>query len=143
MTDIRGAARAGQQGDTDDSADTAYELTASTTPAITGTIHDPTGSLATATARKIYDAANDFPATFDYMHFVATQDCFIQFLTAATEVSFKVAAYVPFVLAGFGQLLASAGTTELAAAPTLAAITEIVIYNNSGSTLYFKLAIID
>lgn len=143
MTDIRGVARSGRQGASDGAIGTAFPLTASTTPAITGLIHGPSGQLATATARKLYDAANDFPATFDYSHIVGDQDFYIQLITAATEVKFKVAAKVPFCIAGFGQLLASAGTTEMSAEPTLAAITKIVIFNASGTTLSYQLAVID
>ena len=133
----------GKQGAAADAVSTSMDLTAATTPAIAGTIYSRIGTLATATYNTIYTAATDFPATFDYGHFWADQDCYIQLIFSATDIKFKVAAKVPFVIPGFGSGLGSAGTTVMSAEPTVTAVAKVVIGNVSGTTLNYALTLID
>lgn len=139
----QGHTHSGKQGTYSDSSSTAFELTASTTPAITGLAHSVTGSLATATWITLWDDDNDYPADFDYLHFWADQDCYLQFVGTATNFTVKVAAKVPFTLSGFDELLAAASTTDLSAEPTMESIDHIMLGNHSGSTLNYRLTLVD
>ncbi len=129
LVTLAGTTVTSKQGATGDDKGTPFELS------VTGTCEPKVGQLATATGRLLYDADSDFPITYLYGTFWADKDCYLQFLTDATEVTVPVTAFIPVTVPK--QILASAGTTNLAAEPTLAAIDEISLWNESGSTLNF------
>ena len=141
----QGHTHTGKQGAASDAATTSFDLTASTTPAITGTAHEVTGSLATATVVTIWDEDDDKPSDFDYMHLWADQDCYLQFIGTTTNFIVKVAAKVPFTISGYDNLLAAADTTAITGGtePTLTDIDSIILGNYSGSTLNYRASIID
>jgi hypothetical protein len=70
-------------------------------------------------------------------------DMYIQLITAGTEVRFKVLAKVPFIIPGYGSLIATAGTTAMAAEPVVAAIAKIYVANYSGGSGNYVLTIVD
>lgn len=127
-----GITLSGKQGNTTDAATDEYSVGDQVT--INGQSHHRGFSLATAAAQTIYDTADDFPTTFNYLHIWSDQALYIQIISAATNVILKTLAKVPFVLS-VGSLLAAANTTAISGTePTLAAVAKIVIQNNSGST---------
>lgn len=91
-------------------------------------------SLATATALKIWDSAINVPASFQFLFFVADQNTYLQFITAAVNFTVLAIAGIPFKLSSM-NILAAANTTPMAgSAPAVAAIAKIYIQQNSGST---------
>ena len=141
----QGVTRTGKQGAAANSATTAFDLTASTTPAIAGTIHSVTDTLATATVVTIWDEDSDSPVDFDYFHVWADQIFYVQVIGTATNFIVKVAAYVPFVLAGFDDILAAADTTIITggAEPSVTAVDSIVLGNYSGTTMNYVASFIN
>jgi hypothetical protein len=138
--DSQGQLVTGKHGAATASRFTPFEMT------VTGTSHQRTGSLATDAGGSegyatIYDSTTDLPATFDHGYFWADQACQIQLVTAATNVVMEVDAKVPFSFAG--TLLAAASTTNMTDVASLAAIDEITIGNESGSTMNYRLTLID
>ena len=88
--------------------------------------------VATATAQKLYDSAVNIPAAFQYGFIKVNQpNCYLQIITAATNFEVGLTAGVPFIITP--SMLAAAATTAISAAPTLAAVAKIYIYNNSGN----------
>jgi hypothetical protein len=140
VLDAQGLETVCKQGAIADSLSTAYSITAVT---ITGNKHQRGNALATSTIVKVYDSSTDTPATFDYLHFWADVDMYIQLITAGTEVRFKVLAKVPFIIPGYGSLIATAGTTAMAAEPVVAAIAKIYVANYSGGSGNYVLTIVD
>lgn len=116
-----------------------------TTVTITGTCHYRKGTLATATANTIYDSSNDYPATFDYLFFWADVAMYLQLIGSATCSTQKVAALVPFVLAGYGIILGAANTTPITGGtePVCTAVTKAVIGNYSGGSGNYVFGVID
>ncbi len=137
--DTQGGEKTGKQGTSTDGPLVPFALT------VDGTSQSDTGTLATATVRQIWASASDFPTTFNYFHFWADQDCYLQFVSGATNFTIKVEAKVPFVMPGFGTLLAAANTTAITGGtePTLAAVATINLGNYSGSTLNYVFSAID
>jgi len=136
---VQGNEKTGKHGTATDDPKVPFEYT------VTGTTQGDVGSLATASVRQIWASESDYPTTFDYFHFWADQDCYLQFVTASTNFIVKVEAKIPFVLPGFGTLLAAANTTAITGGtePTLAAIATINLGNYSGSTLNYTFTTID
>lgn len=110
--------------------------------ATNGTAQKRIGTLATATVVSIYDEDSDYPTGFEYFHFWADQDCYLQFIAQATHVVHKVEAKTPFVLPGFDDILGAASTTAITGGtePTLSKIDSIILGNYSGTTLNWKAA---
>lgn len=135
---VQGSENTGKQGSSTDAPQTSFDIT------VTGTIDKITGSLATATVRTLFDDDADFPIDWDYLHYWADQDSYIQIIGSATNVILKVEAKVPFVLS-FDSMLAAANTTIITGGtePTLTDIDSIVIGNYSGSTMNFTFAVVD
>lgn len=138
----QGSEKTVKQGTYTDTPQTPFALT------VTGTCEDPTGSLATATVRTIYDSSTQFPATFDFTHYWADQNSYIQFVFAATNVILPVLAKVPFNLAPLAASLvglAVADTTIITggAEPTLTNLSKVVIGNYSGSTMNYRFLLVD
>ena len=100
------------------------------------------GTLATATAQKIWDAAINVPATFAYFFFVADQNCYLQFITSATNFIVLTVAGVPFVLSSQSMLAAAATTAMTGTTPTVTSIAKIYAQQNSGVTSNFQGAVI-
>lgn len=140
-----GVSNVGKQGTSTSGLFDVLALTSSTTPALAGTTKYVKGSLATATVNTVWATATDFPATFDYLYFWADQIMYIQVIGTATNATFKIGATIPFVLAGYGSVLAAANTTIITggAEPSVTALTKVVLGNYSGSTANYLLAIID
>lgn len=136
--DSLGVEKSGKQGTTTDPADTPFEIT------VTGTAHHVSGSLATASVTTVYDDDNDTPADWDYLHYWADQDSYIQIIGSGTNVVFKVLAKTPFVLS-YDSMLAAADTTAITGGsePSLTDIDSIVIGNYSGTTMSYTFAVID
>ena len=134
----QGVTYASQQGASTAGFDTAYDIT------VNGTCHSMIGSLATATVNTVFDDDNDFPADFQYLHYVSDQDSYIQFVGSATNVIFKVTAKVPITLT-YDSLLAAADTTIITggAEPSVTDIDSVVIGNYSGTTMNYKFSIIN
>lgn len=134
----QGTMNEGKQGTYTDDPKTPFSITT------TGACQKETGTLATATVQQLWASASDKPATFVYFHFWADQICYLQFISAATNFTIKVAAKQPFVLPGYGSLLAAANTTAITGGsePTVAAIASIYLGNYSGSTLNYAYAVI-
>jgi hypothetical protein len=130
----------GKQGATTDAITDSFSIT---TVTISGTAHSRFGSIATATYNTIYNAANDFPATGDYLFFWADQDVYLQFIGSASNFIVKVLATVPFVLPGFNKHLAAVSTTVFSAEPTLEALAKVVVGNVSGTTANYFLMIVN
>ena len=130
-----GATVTAKQGSSSDASTTAFDVT------VTGTTHARDGSLATATAATIYDSTADLPATFDHGYFWSDQACQIQLVTSATNVTTDVIAKVPYVFTG--KILGAADDDNISAAATTTAIDEITLWNGSGSTMNYRLVIVD
>lgn len=138
----QGSERTGKQGSISDAPQTPFDIT------VTGTGDFLTGSLETATVRTIYDDDGDFPTDFNFSHYWADQNSYIQLIFGTTNVILSVLAKVPFCLAplaaGFVGLAAAntviiTGGTE----PTLTDLDSVVIGNYSGSTMNYTFSIID
>lgn len=100
-----------------------------------------TGTLATATARTIWDEDADNPAGFGFLYFWSDTDCYIQLIGQTSNYIQYVEAKVPFIL-GSDQILCAANTTPISgSAPSTEAIDSVVIQNNSGSPLNYQLFI--
>jgi hypothetical protein len=112
---------------------------------VSGPCHRQAGTLSSAAVVTAYDSAEDAPTTWVYMHLWADQDCYVQVISAAASATFKVAAEQPFVLPGFGKVLAAASTTAISggAEPAVAAVAKVVIGNYSGSTMNYILTIVN
>jgi hypothetical protein len=137
--DSQGIVTRAKQGAATDAFATPFSIT------VSGTKHEMIGSLATATVVTVYDDDNDSPVDWDYLHYWADQDSYIQFVGASTNATFKVAAKQPFVLPGFDSILAAADTTIITggAEPSVTDIDSIVIGNYSGVTMNYHLVLID
>lgn len=135
----QGVTLTGKQGEAADLAAEEYAHS------ITGTAYYTPGVIATATVRTLYDEDSNFPATFDYLYFWADQTVYLQLIAQATNVTFKVSAYLPFVLPGFGTLLAAANTTLITGGsePALSVIDSIAVGNYSGNSANYILALFD
>lgn len=149
LTDVDGGTIAGKQGEAGDSASTPFEWSLSgspfsASPAVAGAVKPLIGTLATATILKVYDSSIDVPATWDFLWFKSDQDCYIQLITAATEVRIKVSAGVPFKLSK-QSIIASAGTSAITGGsePAVAVIAKVYIGNYSGNTMNFQFYVID
>ncbi len=142
VLDSDGIQDIGKQGAIADLTTDQFSITDVT---ISGTIHRRKGSLATATVVTAYNASTDFPATFDYLFFWADVTMCVQVIGTATEARFKVLKQTPFVLSGFGSIVASAGTSIITGGtePTYTAVSKIVIGNYSGGTGNYLLNLID
>lgn len=112
---------------------------------VSGTVHKVIGSLPTATVRIVYDDDDDAPADWDYLYFWADQICSIQIVGSGSNVIHRVAAYQPFVLPGYGTMLAAANTTIMdgGTEPTLTDIDTVAIGNYSGNTMNYVFLVID
>ncbi len=84
------------------------------------------------------------PLDWLYFHYWTDQTSYIQFITAATNVIFKIGAYSPFSFGGFNKLLAAANTTPITGGsePVAADIKKVVLGNYSGTTMNYVLSII-
>lgn len=131
-----------KQGNATDAVTDQFSITTQT---ITGTAHKRKGQIATATVNTIYNAANDLPATGDYLHFWADQDCYLQLIGTATNFTVKVMAGVPMVLPGFNKLLCAASTSLITggAEPSMEALQKVVVGNYSGTTANYTLLIVN
>lgn len=136
---VQGRTITGKQGAAADASTDALAIT------VDGYVHEIIFTLADNSKKTLYDDDDDHPATFDYGFFWADQDCFLQLIATATNVTFKIEATVPFWISGFGSLLAAANTTEIATGsdPSVTALDSIVCLNRSGTTLNGQLVIID
>jgi hypothetical protein len=143
--EAQGISLVGKQGNITDAVDDPYNIASDTTVTIAGNRMNPGGTLATASVQLVYDASVAPLATFDYGHFWADQDACIQLITSATEVRFHVRAKVPFVIPGFGKMVASAGTSAIAgnSEPTYTTIAKIYVGNYSGNSMNYILTLID
>lgn len=123
-----GGVLSGKQGDAED---------ADTDPVILDGDGDGfvvAGTLATATAVKIYDDDTHTPTSFLAMHLWTSVDMYVQVIGATSNVIFPVEAEVPFMLSS-SLMLAAANTTPLSgSAPSTEDIDSIVIQNNSGGS---------
>lgn len=128
----------GHQGDADDALADSFSIT------ITGPGHIVPGILATATVVTVYDDDNDVPADWDFLWFWADQDCYLQLVASATNVTHKIKAKVPFTL-GYDSLLAAADTTIITGGsePSVTDIDSVVIGNYSGSSMNYLFAVFD
>lgn len=148
LSDGQGLTTSGKQGLAADASSEPLEFSLSgspftNSPAIAGTAHGGPGTLATATARTVYDDDDDFPIDWDFLFFWADQDCYIQLIASATQVSIQVRAGLPFIL-GYDSILAAANTTALSGTePVVTDIDSVVIQNNSGSTMNYRFYVID
>lgn len=142
ILDEGGVQTVAKQGAFADSELTAFTVTGAT---ITGNRIPRRFTLATAAVAKIFDSAFDTPSTFDYAHFVSDVDMYLQIINSANNVIFKVMAKVPFVIPGYGSLVAAAATTAIAgnSEPTVAAVAKIYAGNYSGGPGIGVLTIID
>lgn len=132
----QGRSLTGKQGAATDTVETPEIVS------VTGAIHNVIGSLATASGQTIWDEDDDVPADWNYLYFWADQDCYLQLIGQTSQVSLPVKALVPHTQYG-DQLLAAVNTTPLAAAPALEDIDSVRIWNQSGSTMNFHVAIIN
>lgn len=133
----QGVIDSGKQGAIADVPSTALQIS------VSGLIFRVRSTLATATIVQVYTAATDFPATFSHLFFWSDQTCYIQIVGTATNAIFKVLATDPFVLPGFGSILAAANTTNIAGGsePAVTAVSKIVLGNYSGTTMNYLLAL--
>ena len=123
----RGVTFTGRQG-----ADTSAENNDAFIVSVTGDCHQMAGTLATATALKVWDDDTHKPSDFTYMFFVADVDMYIQIVGTATNATLNCVAGVPFILS-YDQILAAANTTDISgSAPSMEDIDHVVIQNNSG-----------
>ena len=81
---IRGVTTSCRQGtDSAASDNDAFEVT------VTGNAHSMAGTLATATALKVWDDDTHKPSDFTYLFFKADVDMYIQIVGTATNATFK------------------------------------------------------
>ena len=110
------------------------------TVSVDGPSHATPFTLATATARTLWDDDDDFPADFDFLFYVADQNTFLQVIASATSFTVPVLAGVPFILAPktdslTAKCLGAATTTAMSGtAPSVTEIDSVVCQNNSGET---------
>jgi hypothetical protein len=100
-------------------------------------------SLATATAQKMWDSSTSVFTTFSYIHFVADQNFYLQFITSATNFILVATAGIPFVMSSQSILAAANTTAMVGTAPSVTAIAKIYIQQNSGSTANGQFSIIN
>jgi hypothetical protein len=135
--DTQGSEKSGKQGSASDDPKSPFAVT------VEGSSQAGIGSITTANTRQLWASASDDPSTFAYFHFWADQITYLQFITAATNFTIKVAAKQPFVLPGYGTLLAAATTTVITTTePTLAVIASIYMGNYSGVTANYAYHVI-
>lgn len=109
-------------------ATTAYAIS------INGYVKRMSLSLATATALKIWDSSVDSPTTFSYLWFNADQNCYLQFITSATNFICQTVKGVPFTLSA-QTILCAANTTPISgSAPSTTVIAKIYVQQNSGNS---------
>lgn len=133
----QGSEKLGKHGSASDDPKTPFAVT------VDGSSQTEVGSIPTANIRQLWASASDNPSTFSYFHFWADQIAYLQFITAATNFIVKVAAKQPFVVPGYGTLLAAASTTAITSTePTLAAIASIYMGNYSGATANYAYHVI-
>ena len=133
-----------KQGNATDAITTGYAPSASDWT-LNGQIYNNGGTLATATVVTAWQSAQDYPTGFQYGIFWSDQNCYIQAITAGTNNVQKVLKQLPFVFPGFGSIIAAANTTAITggAEPSVAAITKIVLGNYSGTTMNWRLLLIN
>lgn len=104
-------------------------------PTFMGTSYGEYGTLATATALKIYDSSVMKPATWNFFWLWSDQPLYVQFIGSATNFVTQILPSVPFKMIVDG-LLAAANTTPITggSTPTLTAIATVYIANYSGTT---------
>lgn len=114
----------------------------SSATSLTGLHYYDTGTLATATALKIYDSSVFKPATFNYAWiWVDQQPSALQFITSATNFSVNMLPGVPFTLS-LNTILAAANTTPIgSSAPSTTAVATIYIGNYSGNPMNWQIAL--
>ena len=144
-----GTKKAGKQGLAADTSSTPLELSLAAkpfaaSPAIVGTNHYSDGQIATATVNTIWDDDNDFPIDWDFLYFWADQDVYLQIVGAATNVTFKINAGIPFTLS-YDQILAAENTTIITGGtePTMEDIDSVVLGNYSGNTANYLFCVVN
>lgn len=110
--------------------------------ALSGLIYNDAGTLATATALKIYDSSVMKPATFNYVWIWADQACYVQTIATATNCVYQMLPTVPQTFS-LNTCLGAANTTPIStSAPSTTAIATIYLGNYSGSTMNWIIALI-
>lgn len=133
----QGETYTGKQGAAIDGASEALEIS------VSGHHHGTSGTLASGSARTIWDEDDDFPTDIEYFWIWADQDFYVQVIGQTTNFIVKVEALVPFTLSA-NTMLAAASTTAISGSePSVEAIDSIVIQNNSGSVMNYKYGVID
>jgi len=111
-----------------------------------GLVFDVAHTLATATVATLWDDDSNFPATFNYLHFWADQDCYLQLInnSIGTNVVHKLIKLLPFDLS-HESFVATANTTLITGGtePTADTMDSIALGNYSGSTLNYHLLLFD
>lgn len=138
VMEVLGVEYSGKQGAADDEPEDSFDRT------VDGNVQSQSGALATAAVRTIWDEDDDNPTGFDYLFFWADQDCYLQLVGQATNVTLKLVAKVPFCLST-DKILAAGDTTANTAGltPSVEAIDSIVLSNVSGTELNYRCDVID
>lgn len=132
----------GFQGPSGGSASTPLSIGGISGVTLSGYIFLQQGNVATATSTKLYDSANDLPATWNYLWVWCDQAWTIQLITSATNIIIDCLAQVPFVL-GKQTMLAAASTTAISTTqPSTTAIAKVYLGNYSGNAANYMLAAI-
>jgi len=110
--------------------------------ALSGLVYEGGGTLATATALKIYDSSVHKPATFNYVWIWADQACYVQTIATATNCVYQMLPTVPQTFS-LNTCLGAANTTPIStSAPSTTAIATIYLGNYSGTTMNWSIAVI-
>ncbi len=133
----QGVTYAGKQGAAADDVAEAYEAS------VTGLVHELVGQLATAAVETVYES-DDPPASFAYAFAWADQTFYVQVIGSGSNAIFKVAAYQPFVIPGFGKVLGAASTTAITGGsePAVTDVASVLLGNYSGNTMNYVFAAI-
>ena len=128
---INGNTYTGHQGPISSVLTDAYSIT------VTGLGKFIASELASLGSITLYDDSADTPTDFTYFYLICDQTMYLQFITATDNVTFKIAANIPFSFGGFNSVLpVSSSTIKITggATPGTSDIKKIVLANPTSGT---------
>lgn len=111
---------------------------------VDGVVNYQPATLATATARTVWDDDDDAPADWDFFFLNSDQDLDLQIIGATLNVHLHVKAGIPVVM-GYDDILAAINTTPITggATPAYEEIDSLRINNRSGTTANYVFFVVD
>jgi len=118
---------------------------APTTPltiSVDGNVNEISGALADATAKGLW-ASGETTNQPSFVYLWTSAAAILELVTASGGVRLVSTATLPIIIAGGVQLADDFTTTPISADPTLENITDINLWNNSGSAINYHAIIVD